>query len=94
MMYIIQLVQKKKQQNKNRRNLNLQQPDYYTENDNVATDYYVEDYETGENATYEEEPIYVETETMQGPDGTTYITNNYYGVLVITTITIIPIHLE
>ncbi len=59
--------------------LNSAQPDYYTQNDNVTTDYYVEDYETGENVTYEEEPTYVESETMQGPDGATNITNNYYG---------------
>ncbi len=69
----------KKGAKQKQKELKSAQPEYYTENDNVATDYYIEDYDAGENATYEEEPTYVESETMQGPDGTTNITNNYYG---------------
>jgi hypothetical protein len=48
-------------------------PDYYTD-----AEYTIEDYETGEYVAYEEEPYYSTTETVENPDGTTYITNNYY----------------
>lgn len=54
-------------------------PDYYIKNEDPTTDYYIEDYEAGEYVSYEEEPVYSESETEQGPDGSTYITNNYYG---------------
>jgi hypothetical protein len=49
-------------------------PDYVTKSETA-----VEDYETGEYVEYEEEPYYSESETVQTPEGTTYITNNYYG---------------
>lgn len=52
-------------------------PDYYVQNQDPTTDYYVEEYDAGEYVSYEEQPAY--SETTQNPDGTTYITNNYYG---------------
>ncbi|MCB2219898.1 MAG: hypothetical protein KQI35_05835 [Bacteroidetes bacterium] len=54
-------------------------PDYYVQNENATADYSVEDYEAGDYVSYEEEPVYSETETVENPDGSTYITNNYYG---------------
>ncbi len=37
-----------------------------------------EDYETGENVAYSDEPYLTTTETVTTPEGTNYITNNYY----------------
>jgi hypothetical protein len=68
-----------KKAKKNQEELNSTQSGYYTNNDNVATDYYVEDYESGENVAYEEDAVLVESETYQDPNQGTYITNNYYG---------------
>jgi len=53
-------------------------PDYVTQNEDSSTDYYVEDYEAGEYVEYEEEPYYTEDGTYQTPEGTAYVTNNYY----------------
>lgn len=60
-------------------NMKTADPDYYVQSENSTTDYYMEDYNAGEHVSYEDEPYYSESETVQDPDGTTYITNNYYG---------------
>jgi hypothetical protein len=54
-------------------------PDYYVQNEPIPEDYTIDDYESGEYVSYEDEPVYSESETIENPDGTTYITNNYYG---------------
>jgi Ca2+-binding RTX toxin-like protein len=53
-------------------------PDYYEEGaENIAGNN-PEDYETGENVAYSDEPYLSTTETVTTPEGTNYITNNYY----------------
>lgn len=52
-------------------------PDYYVQSENTSTDYLVEDYEAGQYVSYDDEPNY--SETIENPDGTSNITNNYYG---------------
>jgi hypothetical protein len=53
-------------------------PDYYEEGAENITGYNPENYETGENVAYEDEPYLTTTETVTTPEGTNYITNNYY----------------
>jgi hypothetical protein len=53
-------------------------PDYYKESSDNSSEYFVEDYEAGENVTYNDEPYLTTTETVTTPEGTNYITNNYY----------------
>jgi hypothetical protein len=54
-------------------------PDYFVKNETVSSDYVTEDYEAGQYVYYGDEPYYSESETVQSPEGTTYITHNYYG---------------
>ncbi len=54
-------------------------PDYYTESENAVTDENLVDYEAGEYVSYEEEPYYSESEVIEGEDGATNVTNNYYS---------------
>jgi hypothetical protein len=55
------------------------EPDYFVKSETITTDYVTEDYETGQYVNYGNEPYYSESESYQSPEGTTYITNNYYG---------------
>jgi hypothetical protein len=55
---------------------NTVSPDYSEQNN--PADYYVEDFETGENAAFKDEPYLTTTETTTSPEGTSNITNNYY----------------
>lgn len=53
-------------------------PDYYQESGENVSGYRPEDYETGENVAYKDQPYLTTTETVTTPEGTNYITNNYY----------------
>jgi len=53
-------------------------PDYYQESSENVSGINSEDYETGENVAYGDEPYMTTTETVTTPEGTNYITNNYY----------------
>jgi PBP1b-binding outer membrane lipoprotein LpoB len=55
------------------------EPDYYVQSDAAASNSNIENYDAGDYVSYEDQPAYTETETLQNPDGTTNITNNYYG---------------
>jgi hypothetical protein len=78
-VYYSTKAEKKNKKNNNNYETQTTTPDYYTENDNQTPDNYSNDYETGQDVSYEDEPVYSESETIQTPEGTTYITNNYYG---------------
>ena len=54
-------------------------PDYYVKNEDNNAEYKMEEYDAGEYVSYEDEPVYSDSETIESPDGNTYITNNYYG---------------
>lgn len=70
---------KKKEKKKNDLETQVANPDYYISSDDASTDYYIEDYEAGDYVQYEDEqPYYSESETETTPQGTNYITNNYY----------------
>lgn len=78
-VYYSTRAEKQQTKQQNQKEMSTTDPDYYTESEDVSTDYYIEDYEAGEYATYEQEPYYSEDETVETPEGTNYITNNYYG---------------
>ena len=54
-------------------------PDYYQEGSENVTGNNPEDYETGDNVAYNEEPYLSSTETLTTPEGTTVINNYYEG---------------
>lgn len=56
---------------------NTTDPDYSEQSKSV--DYYAEDFETNEGTPSEDEPYITTQETVTSPEGTSYITNNYYG---------------
>ena len=53
-------------------------PDYYEETSENVSGLDPEAYETGEDVVYSDEPYLTTTETVTTPEGTNYITNNYY----------------
>lgn len=53
-------------------------PDYYQEGNETVSGFNPEDYETGEDVAYGDEPYLTSSETVTTPEGTNYITNNYY----------------
>jgi hypothetical protein len=68
-----------KREKKEVRKMQSTDPDYYVQSETISEDQSMDDYEAGEYVSYEDEPVYSESETIENPDGTTYITNNYYG---------------
>jgi hypothetical protein len=56
---------------------NTTSPDYSEQSKSV--DYYAEDFESSEEPAAEDEPYLTAQETVNSPEGTSYITNNYYG---------------
>jgi len=70
---------KKDKKNKDTYETQTADPDYYTKSENDGNDNHLEDYATGEYVEYEEEPYYSTSETIETPEGTTYVTNNYYS---------------
>lgn len=52
-------------------------PDYYVQSENPSAT--MDDYEAGDYVSYQDEPVSADSESVQSPDGTTNITNNYYS---------------
>lgn len=70
---------RKEKKQKKAEEMQTSDPDYYVQNESNTAEYKMEEYDAGDYVAYEDDPVYSETQTIENPDGTTYITNNYYG---------------